>query len=154
MNDRAPGALTVPGAQPFPLWDRVPDRMRSRVLDIQWSRQRLWDLPLELEYTPTVSPLGLLHLPWWSHDGRPFRVAPLAVRADPRRYSEHYQRALDSDLAYPIHLLAGAARETTILDGVHRLLKAHMRAVAWTPVYHVTAEHLPLIADYQPQPGG
>ncbi|WP_432943027.1 hypothetical protein ACQPXM_39095 [Kribbella sp. CA-253562] len=85
-----------------------------------------------------------LDLPFWSVDGEPFQVTPRQVAAEPRRFSAQYGRtvvgitayrdafsprsaaALAADLRFPSLDVVERADRLTILDGVHRLLKAVM----------------------------
>jgi hypothetical protein len=69
-----------------------------------------------------------LDVPAWSHQGRPFRVKPTQVAADPSTYPEQYQRALGADLSRPL-VVTQWKRKWTILDGLHRLLKARINAL-------------------------
>jgi len=124
-------------AKPFDLWQSVPSALRTVLPNVSWSRERLHALTL-----PTVE-LALddlrwqLDLPWWRNGPaeRHFSVAPNQVRADPERFAKHWQRTIDSDLRFPIHLLQ--RDRLTILDGVHRLLKADVQAMRTIPVHIV-----------------
>jgi hypothetical protein len=56
-----------------------------------------------------------------SHE--PAEVSPGEVADRPDRFPDQYARTLATDLTFPVHLLQRPQR-VTILDGVHRLLKA------------------------------
>jgi hypothetical protein len=98
----------------------APAELRPWLLDVEWSRERLWALPLPERELPIGELLWLLDLPWWrGEDGRVFSVRPSDVRAGP-----HLVRAAEADLALPLHVTERHAR-WVILDGMHRLLRAH-----------------------------
>lgn len=117
----------------------VPPELVGIVLDVEWDRDRLHALELPAEAVAIEELRWQLDLRWWKHDERHFAVAPNEVRADRARYARQWERTLAADLAYPIHLVETAPSRWTILDGVHRLLKAdvlmhsHVRAVRVPP---------------------
>lgn len=65
-------------------------------------------------------------------------MTPNQVRENPERFATHWQRTIDSDLRFPIHLLQ--RERLTILDGVHRLLKADAQGRQSIPVHIVDLE--------------
>ena len=56
-------------------------------------------------------------------------------------FRPHYQRVMDADLDFPIHLVAYRGR-LVVLDGVHRLLKAHFLRRRWIEAKIATATQL------------
>ncbi|HEY6738686.1 MAG TPA: hypothetical protein VI076_07525, partial [Actinopolymorphaceae bacterium] len=114
-----------PGRRPFPLLHLMPDELRGIVLDFAWDLARLRALRLPVSPMPVAELTWHLDLPFWAYDGRPFAVTPWEVASDPGRYHEQFARTMAADLTFPIDVLARPSR-VTILDGVHRLLKAHL----------------------------
>ena len=103
----------------------MPPELHDVLLDFEWDLERLWQLDLAAN-TISVGELAWhLRLPLWAFAGRPFAVSPAEVAADPRRFHEQYARTLAADLRYPLHVLDRPER-LTLLDGVHRLLKADL----------------------------
>src|SRR5215470_5135831 len=111
--------------RPFPLWTRVPLPARPVILDAAWDQGLLWTLDLPTVEVPVEDLAWHLRLPLWRAGGRPFAVAPLNVASHPERFPDQYARTLTADLGCPIHML-GRPERLTILDGIHRLLKAHL----------------------------
>jgi hypothetical protein len=70
----------------------------------------------------------------WSNYGTPLHVSPSEVRRDPQRFATHYERAMAADLSYPLYVTRWNGR-LTILDGMHRLLKADILGYKQVPVY-------------------
>jgi len=124
-------------AKPFDLWRSVPSAVRTVLPNVSWSRERLHALTLPTVELPLDDLRWQLDLPWWRNGPGecPFSVAPNQVRDDPERFAKHWQRTIDSDLRFPIHLLQ--RDRLTILDGVHRLLKADVQAQHTIPVHIV-----------------
>jgi hypothetical protein len=88
-------------------------------------RKRLYTLDLPVRELSVADLRWLLDVPLWAVDGIPFRVTPNEVARDPEAWPEQCRRTLDADLSWPIHAMRHNGR-WTILDGVHRLLKATM----------------------------
>ncbi len=98
----------------------APPELRPWLLDFEWSLERLWALSLPEHELPLAELVWLLDLPWWRGDGgRVFSVRPSEVDDGP-----HLDRALGADLGCPVHVTRRNGR-LVVLDGVHRLLKAH-----------------------------
>lgn len=119
---------------PFPLLAELPDSLRAVILDFHWSTERLHALQLPEQEVPRSELAWHLDLPFWAADGHPFQVSPAAVAADPARHPDQWRRTLAADLRYPLDCYLGPSGRITILDGVHRLLKA---AVGQLPVVRI-----------------
>ncbi|MBR7834413.1 hypothetical protein KDL01_14150 [Actinospica durhamensis] len=101
----------------------MPAQIRQALPTDPWRLQALWDLELPVQRVQVEQLAWLLDLPLWQLDGTRFQVSPRAVREDPERYPDHLNRAMASDLRYPVHLVKYRGR-LVVLDGFHRLLKA------------------------------
>ncbi len=77
-----------------------------------------------------------LALPVWSFEGVPFAVSPEGVRTDPNQYRGQYARTVAADLAFPLNVLERPDGRLTVLDGIHRLLKADLLGHATVAVTH------------------
>jgi hypothetical protein len=130
----------------FELLDALPAALKGLVLDFQWSHERLWSLDLPIHEVPAGSLRWLLGLPLWAHQGMPFTVTPLQVRANPTRYHAQYHRTMTSDLSYPLHVLASHGHIITIIDGYHRLLKADILGIQQVHTKHLPPTRLDAIA--------
>ena|SRR5688572_8468309 len=120
---------------PFALAHLVPAELRDVLLDCDWDRVALHALELPVEDAPVDELRWQLDLPWWRDGERTFAITPNQVRAGPERFAAQWRRTLGADLAFPIQLAETRPARWTILDGVHRLLKAdvlghtHIRAM-------------------------
>ena len=74
-------------------------------------------------------------------DGKILTFTPNQVAATPMNFRPHYERVMDADLDFPIHLVAYRGR-LVVLDGVHRLLKAHFLRRRWIEAKIATATQL------------
>lgn len=130
------------GRLPFPLLDELPDALRGVILDFHWNLEHLHALDLPDRTMRTMATYDLawhLELPFWADRGQPFQVSPAEVRAYPDRYAEQWSRTMTCDLAYPLDCYLDPHGRVTVLDGVHRLLKADV--LGWRTVsIHILRE--------------
>ena len=101
----------------------IPEVMSPVLLEEPWDLERLWSMWLPTESFTVADLVWQLELPWWRADGRDFAVSPAQVAADPDRYPDQWERTHDADLLRPIFVMR--RERLAVLDGVHRLLKAH-----------------------------
>jgi hypothetical protein len=102
-----------------------PPELEPYFLHFDWENARLWALDLPVERLETDELLWHLVLPWWKGDDGWFTVRPVDVAARPADYPHQYARTLNADLRWPLHVTWNGGR-WTIMDGIHRLLKAVM----------------------------
>jgi hypothetical protein len=127
------------------LYPQVPDELRPYVLELEWDRERLWQLELPVEDMSVDALAWQLALPWWRDGERYFSVRPLDVLTIPNPHREHFERAMDADLARALDVTPRNG-SWIVLDGVHRLLKAVALGEKTVRVRKLPAEALPLIA--------
>ena len=113
-------------ARGFPLSRLAPPELQAILLDHDWSIVRLHALELPVAMIAVAEMRWQLDLRWWRFEDRFFAVTPNEVRADPVRYEKQWQRTLAADLAYPIYIREYVPGRWSIVDGVHRLLKAEV----------------------------
>ena len=110
--------------RPFPL--AIPPELQAYILDFHWDLSFLHALDLPTVAMPITDLADHLDLPFWAYDGRPFQITPHQVAAAPHLYQEHYARTLAADLQHPLDVVRRPDQRITILDGVHRLLRAEL----------------------------
>ena len=103
----------------------MPISVKTAIPLTLWNRDLLYALDMPVVDIPVVELAWLFDIPLWAVDGIPFQVTPNQVWEHPDRFAAQYALTLDADLAWPIHIIRHGLR-WTILDGVHRLLKADM----------------------------
>lgn len=110
--------------RPFPLIAERPAALEGVILDFHWDLERLHALSLPERDVPTSALEWHLTLPFWAVGRRPFQVSPAEVAAAPDEHPEQWRRTLAADLRHPIDAYVADDGRLTILDGVHRLLRA------------------------------
>ena len=119
----------------------TPESMRDVFPPTRWQLGKLRALDLRVEPVEVADLLWMFDLPLWQLNGERFKVTPNQVAATPMNFRPHYQRVMDADLDFPIHLVAYRGR-LVVLDGVHRLLKAHFLRRRWIEAKIATATQL------------
>jgi hypothetical protein len=110
--------------RPFPL--PIPPQLTAYILDFHWDLNRLHALDLPVTQLRVADLAHHLDLPFWAHAERPFQLTPHQVAADPFTYRAQYNRTLAADLRHPLDVVHRPDDRITILDGVHRLLRAEL----------------------------
>ncbi|WP_237745144.1 hypothetical protein [Kribbella catacumbae] len=119
----------------------TPEPLREVFPQTHWQLGKLWALDLRVEPVEVADLLWMFDLPLWQLNGERFKVTPNQVAATPMNYRPHYERVMDADLDFPIHLVAYRGR-LVVLDGLHRLLKAHFLRRRWIEAKIATATQL------------
>jgi hypothetical protein len=122
--------------------------LTAYILDFHWDLGLLHALDLPLVELPVEDLAHHLDLPFWAYDGRPFQLTPHQVAADPVAYHDQYERTLAADLRHPLDVVRRPDDRITILDGVHRLLRAELegrdvltvRVLPWTELDRIAAQ--------------
>lgn len=126
-------------------WKQLVETMPCSVRDAiplrLWDRTKLYALDLPVREFPVSDLRWMLDIPLWAVKGIPFQVTPNQVVASPARYPEQYRRVQAADLSFPIHVIWHNDR-WTVLDGVHRLLKATMHGQAVINAMVLSADDL------------
>ena len=102
--------------------DERPAIIASYWYAFDWDVEAIWKLDLPVRTMAVADLLWHLDVPVWED----YRLTPRQVLDDPVRHAGEHARMLAADLAYPIDIFRFRSR-WMILDGIHRLLKAHMR---------------------------
>ena len=116
----------------------TPESLRAVFPQTHWQLGKLWALDLRVEPVEVADLVWMFDLPLWQLNGERFKVTPNQVAATPMNFRPHYERVMDADLDFPIHLVAYRGR-LVVLDGVHRLLKAHFLRRRWIEAKIATA---------------
>lgn len=119
----------------------MPEALREVFPPYRWQLAKLWELDLKVEPVEIADLVWMFDLPLWQVEGERFKVTPHQVAETPMNFRAHYQRVMDADLDFPINLVAYRGR-LVVLDGVHRLLKAHFLRRRWIEGTIATATQL------------
>ena len=126
------------------LVEDIPRSVQLACLPFEWDREALYAMQTPTRQQ-TVRVLDWhFDVPFWADGGRPFQVTPNDVLADPVRYADQYRRTVAADLGYPLTVVWWR-RRWTIVDGVHRLLKARIIGLGQVEVREVALMDVPTV---------
>lgn len=91
---------------------------------LDWDVEALWALDLPTELFPIDKLLWHLDVPLWPLEDERYVLTPRQVLRSPYRYDKEYRRVRLASLVFPIEITRHRGR-WLILDGVHRLTRAH-----------------------------
>lgn len=103
---------------------RLPRVIETHWHAFDWDVEALWALDLPAVAFPVSRLEWHLDVPVWPRDGVPYSLTPRDVLKSPYRYADEYRRTQAASLVFPIEITWHRGR-WLILDGIHRLLKAH-----------------------------
>lgn len=122
-----------------------PQIIREVGFDFSWSSRKVWALDLPVETMSITELIWHFDIPFWDSEGTDqYNLTPRDVLAHPEKEPTHFSKIQDADLAYPIDIMENKGR-WLILDGLHRLGKAHMLGITEVQVRKVPREMIPLI---------
>jgi hypothetical protein len=119
----------------------MPAEVREVFPRQRWQLEKLWALELKVEPVEIADLVWMFDLPLWQLNGERFKVTPNQVAETPMNFRAHYERVMNADLDFPINLVAYRGR-LVVLDGIHRLLKAHFLRRRWIEATIATATQL------------
>lgn len=124
---------------------KLPDVIKEVGFDFSWDKKKVWRLELPAESMPMPELIWHFEVPFlWSKPDGYYDLTPQAVLENPNAYPEEHQRVLEADMSYPIDVMHWNGR-WVILDGLHRLMKAHLQGHAEIDVRKVPHEEIPKI---------
>jgi hypothetical protein len=119
----------------------MPRALQDVFPTTRWQLGKLWSLELRVEPVEVADLVWMFDLPLWQLNGERFKVTPNQVAATPMNFRPQYERVMRADLDFPIHLVAYRGR-LVVLDGIHRLLKAHFLRRRWIEAKIATSAQL------------
>lgn len=103
----------------------IPEIIKKVGFDFDWDEKKVWSLKMP------VSKINIKKLIWhfdipfhWNRPGI-YNLTSNEILANPKKYFKEYERAMKSDLSYPIEIMKNKGK-WLILDGLHRLMKAQV----------------------------
>jgi hypothetical protein len=106
-----------------------------------WNVEALWALDLPVERLAFAVLEWHLDVPLWPYENVPYSLRPRDVLKSPYRYALEYRRTQEASLVFPLEVTWFSGR-WLILDGIHRLLKAHELGQTEITVRKVPLEYL------------
>lgn len=124
----------------------IPDDLLPWMAPFWWDLSNLLALDLPAQTMLLDDLAQFLDVPFWRAGAQSglFQLTARDVAADPVTHADHWQRTMATDLSYPITLYDNDG-QLILLDGYHRLLKAHHLGVTALPARIVPESSVPHI---------
>lgn len=103
----------------------MPDIIKEVGFDFHWKEEKVWALDLPIEEMSLTNLEWHFDVPFWFLPGGYYDLKPREVIENPKKHLLEYGRTMASDLTYPLDIMDWKGR-WLLLDGLHRLVKAHI----------------------------
>jgi hypothetical protein len=104
----------------------IPKIIEDVGFDFDWDEEKVWKLNVPVTDMDIKELVWHFDIPFLWHKGGVYNLTPREVIENPRKYEDEYQRTVGAELKYPIDIMENKGR-WLILDGLHRLMKAHIQ---------------------------
>lgn len=105
--------------------DSLPDSVKEYGFDFYWDNAKVWRLKAPITLIAVADLEWHFDVPFlWEGEGK-YNLCARDVLMHPKLHREEYDRVLAANSAHPIDVMENKGR-LVILDGLHRLMKAHM----------------------------
>ena len=128
--------------------DPRPQIIRDTGFEFDWDDKKVWALPIKAEQMPIGEFLWALDIPVWEKEGTDdWNLTPREALENLERESNHAKKIANSDLQYPIDIMWNKGR-WTLLDGYHRLARAHQLEQKTVQIRKIPREYIPEITTF------
>ncbi len=103
--------------------ENLPEIIKEVGFDFNWDVKKVWALKYPVEEIDIKELIWHFNIPFHWHNNDIYNLKSIEIINNPQKYKEEYERAMNSDLSFPIDIMKNKGR-WLILDGLHRLMKA------------------------------
>ncbi len=137
--------ITQNAKKSVPLSSKTPKIIQEVGFDFDWDSKKVWALKIPTVSMPIKHLLWHFDIPFWEkqHTNN-YNLTPYQVIEHPTKHPLHYNKIKRARLKYPIDIMKNKGR-WLILDGLHRLTKAHMQGLIKVQVRKIPRKQIPLI---------
>jgi len=121
-----------------------PKIIRDVGFDFKWSEEKVWALDIPTEEINISDLIWHFDFPFWNKPDGYYDLKPNEVLANPEIYTEEFERTTKADLSHPLDIMFWKNR-WLLLDGLHRLVKAHTLGMNKVKVRKIDLRYIPLI---------
>ena len=123
----------------------IPKIIEDVGFDFHWDSRRVWALDEPVIEMDINELIWHFDIPFWEvKDTDDYNLTPWEVVKEPNKHSLHYKKIQDADMKHPIDIMENKGR-WLILDGLHRLVKAHMQGMKAVRVRKIPRSRIPEI---------
>lgn len=122
----------------------IPQIIKDVGFEFDWDVKKVWALDIPVEDMDIEELAWHFDIPFHWVGNETYNVTSRQVIDNLEKYPEEYERTMKSDLKYPIDIMWNKGR-WLILDGLHRLVKAHLQGEETVRVRKIPREKIPEI---------
>lgn len=123
---------------------KLPKIIEDVGFDFNWDVKKVWKLDYPVEEIDIEELTWHFDIPFHWHGSQIYNLKSIEIINNPDKYKEEYERAMKSDLTYPIDIMWNKGR-WLILDGLHRLMKAKILSLRKVNVRKIPRSEVPNI---------
>src|SRR3989344_2961446 len=120
----------------------LPEIIKEIGFDFNRDEEKVWALKYPVEEMNIDELTWHFNIPFHWHRGEVYNLTSNEIINNPEKYPEEYGRCMKADLKYPIDIMQNKGR-WLILDGLHRLMKAKIRALQTVKVRKIPRSEIP-----------
>lgn len=125
--------------------NNLPDIIKRVGFDFHWDSKKVWRLDLPVVDMDIEELIWHFDIPFWEKsDTDDYNLTPWQVVKKEHGTNEHRKKIEKAELKYPIDIMENKGK-WLILDGLHRLVKAHELGQKTVKVRKVPREKIPEI---------
>ncbi|MGV8142254.1 MAG: hypothetical protein ACP5NS_01305 [Candidatus Pacearchaeota archaeon] len=122
----------------------IPQIIKDVGFDFSWEEEKVWKLEVPVTEVDINELMWHFDIPFHWHEGEVYNLTSKEIINNPKKYKEEYERTMKADLKYPIDIMENKGR-WLILDGLHRLMKAHILKMKKVNVRIIPRDKIPKI---------
>jgi len=122
----------------------MPPIIQEVGFDFDWDNEKVWDLDLPIEDIDIKELIWHFDIPFYWTKPNGWDLKPQTILDNPDIYSTQYERTMKADIKYPIDIMHWRGR-WLILDGLHRLMRLHIKGEKKIKVRKVPHDKIPSI---------
>ena len=123
----------------------IPESILEYGFDFEWDEKDVWKLDYPIQEIASEVLEWHFDIPFWNWNNERYVLKPRDVINNPEKYKSEYARIMDSDILYPIDVMANKER-LVILDGLHRLVKCKLLGMDKVKVRIIPRSEIPNIS--------
>lgn len=124
-----------------------PQIIKDVGFDFGWDARDVWKLEAPITQMDVQDLTWHFDVPFLWEDGGYYNLKPREVIDNPQKHKGEYERTMRADMSHPIDIMGNKGR-WTILDGLHRLMKAIILGQEKVNVRIIPRSEIPNIKSY------
>lgn len=122
----------------------IPEIIKEVGFDFSWDEEKVWALVEPVEEMVIGELTWHFAIPFHWDAGGVYNLTSQEIIDNPEKYEKEYARTMRADLSHPIDIMENKGR-WLILDGLHRLMRAHIQGQKTVRVRKIPRSRIPEI---------